>query len=184
MRSVLVAAALLLASGCTPGGPPAPTSTPGTTGVGVGTPSATASGPPAIPCQDSIDHVDVPPDDLEVVLDAVALPTRHPLQANETNDPPGWLFAKYGLVVRWDATVQLLVDDPARGHARIGWGSPGRTGQALRYGGCGFPGCDRDCGWLVYAGGYTVDAPACVPVLVRSGGREARVRVGVGTRCV
>jgi hypothetical protein len=44
-------------------------------------------------------------------------------------------------------------------------------------------GCAVDCGWLAFAGGYWVDAPACVPIVVRSQGREARARVAVGVAC-
>ena len=37
--------------------------------------------------------------------------------------------------------------------------------------------------WLVFAGGYEVDVAMCVPLIVRTGGREQQVRIGVGTGC-
>jgi hypothetical protein len=136
-----------------------------------GAPSA-----PEVPCVDAIDH-QPPRRGLEVVLDAVALPTGLVLQANETNER-GWLFAKQGLVVRAGTVVDLEVPAAAAAHLRIGWGSPGPQGHRLRV-----PGCRSESGWLAFAGGYTVDTPRCVPLMVRSGGREVLVRIGVGVPC-
>jgi hypothetical protein len=173
--ALLVAAFGLLAGACTEaeepkadgGAPPsAPNFGSGEHGVA-----------PIVPCGDAIDVLAAPPEDFEVVLDVVALPTRTVLQANESGEP-GWLFAKQGLVVRTDAVVDLLIPADATDHVKIGWGSPGPRGSKLRV-----PGCTVALAWLAFAGGYWVDAPACVPVVVRSGEIETQVRIPVGIAC-
>jgi hypothetical protein len=48
------------------------------------------------------------------------------------------------------------------------------------------PACQQAAGdppWLVFAGGYWTDAPACIPLLVRTAGRQTTVHIGVGTPC-
>lgn len=37
--------------------------------------------------------------------------------------------------------------------------------------------------WLPYAGGFTFSEPACVPLIVRTGGRSQTLRFGIGRRC-
>ena len=37
--------------------------------------------------------------------------------------------------------------------------------------------------WLAYAGGYWIDHPACVPIIVRTGGKQQTVHIGIGTPC-
>jgi hypothetical protein len=175
-RCLLIVILGLLSAACTGTGAPrgaatvtSPSSEPNV-GAG-GAPSA-----PEVPCVDAIDH-QPPRRGLEVVLDAVALPTGLVLQANESSER-GWLFAKQGLVVRADTVVDLEVPAAAAAHVRIGWGSPGPQGHRLRV-----PGCPSESGWLAFAGGYTVNTPRCVPLMVRSGEREVQVRIGVGVPC-
>jgi hypothetical protein len=38
-------------------------------------------------------------------------------------------------------------------------------------------------GWLAGAGGYWMDHPACVPIIVRVGNRQQEVHIGLGTLC-
>jgi hypothetical protein len=132
-------------------------------------------GPGAVACAHVIDRPASPRADLEVVLDAVALPTGvlEPVASGE----PGWLFAKRGLLVRAGVAVRVEVAAEAAGRARIGWGSPAEAGPVARVPACG------GSGWIAFAGGYTVDAPACVPLTVQARGRTASVRVGVGVAC-
>lgn len=174
--ALLVAAFGLLAGACTEAeGPKAVGSAQASApNLGSGAPGAA----PIVPCSDAIDVLVAPPEDFEVVFDAVALPTRTVLQANESGEP-GWLFAKQGLVVRSDAVADLVIPAGATDHVKIGWGSPGPRGSKLRLAGCtGWSGW-----WLAFAGGYWVDAPACVPLVVRSGARESQVRIPVGIAC-
>ena len=112
------------------------------------------------------------------MLGAVALPTGK-LEPNESGEP-GRLFAKTGLLVKAGTAVELTVARaPGSKEAAevtagvtIGWGSPGPEGTTIRV-----PACPSANGWLAFAGGYTVTEPTCVPLIVRSGGREARAEV-------
>lgn len=121
---------------------------------------------------------------MQIVLGVVALPVspRYPaLVTSRSGDGNGplRLFAKTGLLIKPGTTFQLIV--PARFTSRlsIGWGAPGTPSHRLLVGNC--PGTGG--GWLAYAGGYWIDHPACVPLIVRAGGRQQQVRIGVGTAC-
>jgi hypothetical protein len=147
-----------------------------------GPPSGSVSNPPpttwAPRCPESIDLLKQPSPGLEVVLDAVALPTGQVLQANPTNEH-GWLFAKHGLLVRSNRAVRIAVDPAATEWARIGWSSISNSTEFT------LPTCsDDDPDWRVYAGGYSVrSGPRCLPLTVRVGDRTAQVRIGVGVAC-
>ncbi|MEO3924627.1 hypothetical protein ABGB07_12315 [Micromonosporaceae bacterium B7E4] len=188
----------LLAAGCTGPGPVTPT------GVAIPTPTSTAGSPDgsaapgsvatparspdptpvaggagaALSCAHVIDRIDAPPDGWTTLADAVAMtPVR--LEPSPTGGTgPARLFAKTGLVVRADSRVDLTVPADSAGRPWIGWGSPARPARALH-----FPGCPGESGWLAFAGGLWLDVPACVPVTVRSGGREERVRMRAGVDC-
>jgi hypothetical protein len=138
-----------------------------------------------VPCADAIDTIAVVPADLSAILDAVALPTRTTLQANPTNNstPPLRLFAKQGLVVRTGSAVALSIGPGWEDRARIGWGSPGpRPAPRISVPACTGPsgGAVR---WLSFAGGYYVDQPACLPLIVGVKGRQLQVFIGVGVAC-
>ncbi|GEM_PF-2785003 len=138
-----------------------------------------ASGSPSaneIPCAHAIDGLSAPPADHDVVLDAVALPTMV-LQVNAA-DEPGWFFAKDGLIMRSNAVIELSVSAESRRNTLIGWGSPGPRGTELH-----LPGCPGGFEWLVFAGGYTVVAPTCVTLTIRTAAGEAHARIGVGAHC-
>ncbi|MDW5324080.1 hypothetical protein [Plantactinospora sp. KLBMP9567] len=176
----------LLAAGCTGPGrvPPAGAAVPAPT------PTAASSGGPAAPgpvpggagealsCAYVIDRIDAPPEGWTTLVDAVAMtPVR--LEPSPTGGTgPARLFAKTGLVVRADSRVELAVPTASANRPWIGWGSPARPARALH-----FPGCPGESGWLAFAGGIWLDVPACVPVAVRSGGREERVRMRAGVDC-
>jgi hypothetical protein len=96
-----------------------------------------------------------PPPDLTVVAGVVALPIGSVLPANPSGDAGPRLFAKAGLVVRADAVVELRVPGSSAGRLWIGWGSPGRIGTEVW-----LTGCPDRSGWLAFAGGYWVNAPA------------------------
>lgn len=169
------------------------------TGLLVMTSSGCVSGPPAeltrasdgiarLPCQD-IGAKAAPPSDFSIVFDRVALPTGRALQANRSgeSDPARGLFAKSGLYIRPGASFDLVVPDEWRGRLTLGWG--GKKGTHLRVPGCAPTGTidqpsNPESGvWLVYAGGYWVPEPACVPVVVRAGQADQTVRIGVGASC-
>ena len=89
------------------------------------------------------------------------------------------LFAKTGLVIRPGTTFELIVPAPFTNRLRIGWGLPGMPSHGVVVNNCPNPGS----GWLAYAGGYWIDHPACVPIIVRAGGKQQTVHIGIGTPC-
>jgi hypothetical protein len=161
-RTALAVAVLWLASCTTP--TPAPS------------PVASGNSPmPRLHCPDSLGDVGPPSSDLEVFLDAAALPTQGELHPNDSGD--GWLFAKMGLYVRPDVTVELSVDPAAQ--AAISYGRQDRLPTVVLQRCTDLPGR-----WIVYTGGYYVKTPMCLPVRVRVHGDEVQVRVPVGAGCI
>jgi hypothetical protein len=141
---------------------------------------ATADGESVLPCNTGIrvSYAHVAP--LQVVLGVVALPVSpgYPaLQTYLSNDGPHRLFAKTGLVIRPGTTFELIV--PARFTSRlsIGWDTPSRR---VVVSGCARP---DGGGWLAYVGGYWIDHPGCVPIIVRADGRQQQVHIGLGKAC-
>jgi hypothetical protein len=142
-----------------------------------------------LPCNDAIGSVATPLAGDKVIFDSVALPTARALQATRASltDPTAGLFAKDGLLIKRGATFDLVVPDEWTGRLKIGWGSPGEQTKHLRV-----PGCQphttlnqlRDSDpWVAYAGGYWIDRPACVKVLVEAGQQTQAVSIGVGIAC-
>lgn len=155
---------LLVLLGCTSAPPPVvPPSPPPSDGIAV------------VGCNNAIAH-NPSPTQGPVILNAVALPSIV-LQAGLTED--GKYFAKHGLEVLTGKTVDLIVEGDDIGYATIGWNSESRSHVR-------FPGCRADLNppdWAVYAGGYTVDEPRCVTLLVRVNGKAAKVPIAVGKPC-
>jgi hypothetical protein len=186
----LVTIGLLTAVGCSGPAPVGPTPIlSATAGRGAASAAPTAApvvaatgtvptGATVVSCAHIIDRLDAPPADRAVLVGAVAMETEI-LQPNPTSETdPAALFAKTGLVVRADAVVDLSVPAASTGRPWIGWGSPARPARRLR-----LPGCPGESGWVVFAGGFWLDEPACVPLTVRSGGREERARLRIGVGC-
>ena len=124
-------------------------------------------------------------DQLQVVLGVVALPIspRYPALGTALSGDgsgPLRLFAKTGLFFRPGTTFELIVPARFASRLRIGWGNPGTPSQTVGISNCASPGGG---GWLAIAGGYWIDHPACVPIIVRAGGRQQQVHIGVGTAC-
>ena len=176
----LVALCGLLLAGCT--GPGTPIAPPATTSPPIAAPSTrTAPASPVaslldVTCSQAIANHPTP-DTAAPVLDAVSLPVGTTLAI--THHPrPGWLAVKHPLGIRATAAVEVQVAPAAADRARIGWGLPGAMVTHLRT----VP-CAHTSGWLFYPGGYEVTAPMCVPLLVRAGGRETQVGIGIGAAC-
>lgn len=141
--------------------------------------SATADGESVLSCSTGIRVSDAQVAPLQVVLGVVALPVSpaYPaLQTTLTNGPHR-LFAKTGLVIRPGTTFEVIV--PARFTSRlsIGWDTPS---SRVVVSGCARP---DGGGWLGYVGGYWIDHPACVPIIVSAGGRQQQVAIGLGKAC-
>lgn len=141
-----------------------------------------APGVALVSCASSIQGLPDPPGDYRLVVRNVALPTASVLEAGDSGgtDPAAWLFAKWALVVRASAAVDLQVGPGWEDRARIGWGGPASPAVAVHVPACPSPSSSV---WLVFPGGTWVAQPACVPLIVRSQGQQAQVRLGVGMPC-
>ncbi len=130
-------------------------------------------------CGDAISSGPAPLADDVPISNAVVLP-KVALQANRTGefDPSAKWFAKVGLFVRSGASFMLSVPDDWMGRLSIGWGSPATRTMNLHV-----SGCTSDIRWLVFAGGFWVDEPSCVPIVVNSGSQQETVQIGVGAAC-
>ena len=143
-----------------------------------------ASGVRDLPCREFI-ATQPPAHNMRVLLGVVALPTSPPLRRalqtarSDLHDPAARLFAKSGLDIRAGARLRLIVPDWLRTRFSIGWGNAGEghRGTTIVVDACtGPPGAK----WLVYAGGYYVRDPFCVPPTVAAEQQRRRVRIGVG----
>lgn len=130
-------------------------------------------------CGDAITSQAAPgPNDMPI-FNEIALP-KNALQANESGeqDPSARWFAKSGLLVAPGANIMIAVPESLMGKASIGWGSPATHAMALFISGC--PAGDR---WLVFAGGFWVSDPACIPILVHTVTLHQTVMIGAGKAC-
>ena len=184
---VTVASVVLLMAACS--GDPPPEAGPS---VSASTPTRSASTTtetplptkPSLACGDYID-TEAPPEDLQVVLGVVALPSSPrsaALQTSPTGESgPHRLFAKTGLLIKPGATFELVVPDEFTKRLGIGWANgPATPASSLSVVSCPNP---KDSEWLAYPGGYWIDRPACVPLIVKAGGKEQLVHIGLGTAC-
>lgn len=185
MTIVRLTLGALLAAGCSPApslsGSTMPASTTSANPSSAGGPLEMTAN--ALPCGDAIATAAGPPPGHTVVLDRVALPTDVVLQANASGeaDPDARLFAKDGLLIRPGASFDLAIPEKARSRASIGWGSPSRRTSRLAITGCGTSTSDGI--WLVYAGGYWVGEPMCLPLEVKAGQTTEYVSIAVGAPC-
>lgn len=140
-----------------------------------GSPAPAGSDVVEVSCAELIDVVEAT-DPRDVVLDVVSLPIRTVLEP--ADGEPGWLFAKHGLIVRAGAEVELRVPESVAERARIGWGNSGAIGTRVRV-----PACESGAGWLVWAGGFWVRSPMCLPLEISAGGRQASAAIAVGAAC-
>ena len=184
-----VAIAMLLAA-CTSGtggsstGKTSPVATSGHVSVRPTGPARLLPGESALACGDYIDN-NAQAAPLQVVLGVVALPVSPGYPALGTSlsgdgNGPLRLFAKTGLVIRPGTRFELIVPARFTSRLRIGWGKPGTPSQRVVVNDCANTGGPR---WLAYAGGYWIDHPACVSIIVSVGGKQQQVHIGIGTAC-
>jgi len=181
---VLVLGAGLLVGGCSPKPPPPPGAdqeSGATTAKPVG--GSAGSGGETLPCGDVIASAEGPAPGHTVLLGQVALPTAVALQANPSgeSETAARLFAKDGLQVRPGASLEISIPADASGQASIGWGNPGKRTSRLVIAGCGKSSTEK--AWLVYAGGYWVARPMCLPLVVTSGPESRQISIGIGEAC-
>jgi hypothetical protein len=187
---VTAAAIAMLLAACTSGtggsstGKTSPVATSGHVSVRPTGPARLLPGESALACGDYIDN-NAQAAPLQVVLGVVALPVSPGYPALGTSlsgdgNGPLRLFAKTGLVIRPGTRFELIVPARFTSRLRIGWGKPGTPSQRVVVDDCANTGGPR---WLAYAGGYWIDHPACVSIIVSVGGKQQQVHIGIGTAC-
>ena len=180
----------MLLAACTSGtggsstGKTSPVATSGHASVRPTGPARLPPGESALACGDYIDN-NAQAAPLQVVLGVVALPVSPGYPALGTSlsgdgNGPLRLFAKTGLVIRPGTRFELIVPARFTSRLRIGWGKPGTPSQRVVVDDCANTGGRR---WLAYAGGYWIDHPACVSIIVSVGGKQQQVHIGIGTAC-
>ncbi len=192
--SVVTAALLLSLAGCLAGStsstptPAQPSSTEAHAPTVVATEQAAAPAlmdAQTLPCGGSIDD-QPPPQDWQVVLGVVALPTSPraaALQTGLTGEPAPALrlFAKTGLLIKTGVTFELKAPSQGGNRVGIGWGgAPSSPSRRVLVTKCADVG---GTGWLAYPGGYWLDQVACIPLIIRSGTKEQSVALGLGAPC-
>lgn len=180
----------MLLAACTSGtggsstGKTSPVATSGHASVRPTAPARLLPGESALACGDYIDN-NAQAAPLQVVLGVVALPVSPGYPALGTSlsgdgNGPLRLFAKTGLVIRPGTRFELIVPARFTSRLRIGWGKPGTPSHRVVVDDCANTGGRR---WLAYAGGYWIDHPACVSIIVSVGGKQQQVHIGIGTAC-
>lgn len=134
-------------------------------------------------CTVSVDAMREPPAGYRLVSEDVAVPDRTVLEAQESGkaDPAVRLFAKWGLVVRGGAVVDLRVAPGWEDRARLGWGSSVVPAMSAHVRACA-P-VDDQAQWLAFVGGTWVARATCLPLTIRSRGQTAHVQLGIGVPC-
>jgi hypothetical protein len=96
---------------------------------------------------------------------------------------PHPLFAKVGLLVHRGRESTVTVPGDWASKVSIAWGNhAAQWTTSLRIPACRqpWPGAGQ---WLVYPGGFSLDAAACVPLEVRAGTTTTTFSIPVGVRC-
>lgn len=100
----------------------------------------------------------------------------------DTTGPPYRYFAKTGLNIRAGHRITLRVDDQGSNRIAIGWGTNGiRWAKRLIVPACTSP--TDHSPWLIYPGGFVIDALTCISLDVTSGNLTSRLKVPVGKPC-
>lgn len=119
------------------------------------------------------------------VLNAVSIPAypaKYRRTAETNTGPPYRFFAKTGLNVRAGQRVTLRLVDQRGNRIAIGWGTNGiRWAKEVVVPGCTSATDHRP--WLIYPGGFAMDAVTCVTLKVSAGGQTSTLRVPVGKDC-
>ncbi|MFI5952647.1 hypothetical protein [Cryptosporangium sp. NPDC051539] len=163
-------------TGCTGDPSPAPSGPPSPPAPVTPPAPALPSGAVALDCSAPIDTLAEPPAGYTTAAGVIALADREPvgLSASAPLDPHH-RFGKTGLLVRAGRTATLSVGP----EAAISWGNTGSEWTRTLY----VPVCPQPAGahgpWLAYPGGYSVDAPACLPVVING----VTLRIPLGRPC-
>ncbi|MEU2615419.1 hypothetical protein ABZ570_28165 [Micromonospora sp. NPDC007271] len=133
-------------------------------------------------CADSVATMAAPSEQYRIAADTVAVSSQV-LQPNESADGrgPTRLFAKWGLYVQAGAAAEVQVAPGWEDRARIGWGPAAKPVTTVQVEAC--PAMSTSAAWSVFTGGTWVAGPACVPLVIRSRGRQVDVRLAIGVVC-
>ncbi len=147
------------------------------------TTGSSQAGDAVVSCSAAVEALREPPDGYRIVGADVAVPDREVIEAQESEkpDPAARLFAKWGLVVRVGAVVDLRVGPGWEDRARVGWGRPVVLAVSVQVQACAPD--DDQARWLAFVGGTWVAQPTCLPLTIRSQGRTSQVRLGIGVAC-
>lgn len=131
-----------------------------------------------------LDRPDRPEPEMQSVFDVVALNTNRTLQAPPSgqSDPRYAYFAKSPLEIRVGQPFELIVPLAWRRRVAFSWGNSGpQPTMHLQVTGCPYTTEHKD--WLVYAGGFFVAKPACVPLIVKTDRHTKTIHIAVGAPC-
>jgi hypothetical protein len=179
---VAVMIAACCATGCTGGSIPPPP--PAQSASASPTPTALPPGTTSLDCTNPIGILPAPTPPWSSTLDAVALDTASTLQATSTDGTdPHRLFAKTGLLVHAGRESTLTVPSPWAARVAIAWGNHGAEWTTRLH----IPDCPHPPSgvgtWLAFPGGFSLDAPACLPLEVRAASRTTTIHVSAGAPC-
>jgi hypothetical protein len=178
-----LAVALLVSAGCA-----------GCTAEDQSTPPPSAPAPASAPpggvatgCADAVAQEKDPGQGYRVVADVVAVPVGDRVlepAEHAAGEGPTRLFAKWGLLVRTGATVELSLLPGWGDRARIGWGGSG-SDPATSVTVVSCPAEPGRAPWSVFTGGTWVIEPDCVPIRVSAqpAGQQVTVELSIGTSC-
>ncbi len=190
-RAVVVGLALAVAcAGCT-AAPDRPTATaPPAASESAG--STSASGTSTVTgvtvdaeCRAVIDDLAAPPENYRIFADVVALNVDvTEMQLSAQPNAGARYFVKTGLLIRPTKAITMSVAPDLTGTVAIGWGTTRAEGSATTLTIPACPGRTRAAAnWLVFAGGYYVAQPTCVPLVIRAGDLTVTARIPVGAAC-
>lgn len=170
---------VVVLSACTPTVDSRQHATPPSDGAAPST-GASGGGPP---CTPSVDTLPAPPAGYRLVGKDVAVPDALVISTEDSGetDPAARLFAKWGLVVRAGAVVDLRVAPGWQDRARLGWGGTGTPAATVTVHACAPEGGQAQ--WMAFVGGTWLAQAACVPLIVTSNGQDDPVDLGIGVPC-
>ena len=188
MRRMLIAVcAVLLVSACSSSGTSASATTTQSTAPGVTMVSSTSivltAARTTLDCADQIGWPRTPLPGYSVSYGRVALPATKAFSAVrlDPSQPNSKFWAKQGLLVKPGAPFELIVPPAWTSRLTIQWGNPGQPTTHLWVTGCR----SKKAGahWLAYAGGFTSNKPACIPLIVKTSTAQRTVHMGAGKAC-
>ena len=134
-------------------------------------------------CNGPIQQLDAPPDEYEAIGDGVALetststPTAFGTARTYFDNPSLRLATKVALWVRTNAVTELIVPDRWLGQLAFQWNMPEVTTHLV------VGPCNGESNWIAFPGGYFVSQVGCFDFIVRTGGIDHEISVGLGAPC-